>query len=125
MSGFNPIQPRPSRFDDSGEHDYQDLNRDQPTPGRRRWDWNIPSFIALISVLGVWFGSFMTYIIMNDRRATKTEGEIEVLKTADKGIIEHAAAVEQVSIRDRSEIREDIKEIKSTVNKIADNQRRR
>ena len=81
-------------------------------PGKRKWDWNLPSLIAIISMLGVWFGSFMGYIIMNDRRATKMEGEVEMLKVVDKGIVDHASSVEQVAVRDRAEMRDDIKEIK-------------
>jgi len=81
-------------------------------PGKRKWDWNLPSLIAIISMLGIWFGSFMGYIIMNDRRATKMEGEVEMLKVVDKGIVDHASSVEQVAVRDRAEMRDDIKEIK-------------
>lgn len=87
-------------------------------PGKRKWDWNLPSLIAILGLLGVWFGSFMSYIVLNDRRATKTEGEVEVLKTVDKGIIDHASAVEQTAMRDRMEMREDIREIKSDMKKL-------
>lgn len=77
-------------------------------PSQRRWDWNIPSLIGIVSLLI----ALMGYIVANDRRQTKTEGEVEVLKTVDKGMMDHAQAVEQVAVRDRAEIRDDIKEIK-------------
>ena len=77
-------------------------------PSQRRWDWNIPSLIGILSLLL----SFMGYVVNNDRRQTKTEGDVEVLRLSDKGIIEHAQAVEQIAVRDRAEMRDDIKEIK-------------
>ena len=87
-------------------------------PGKRKWDWNLPSLIAILGLLGVWFGSFMSYVVTNDRRATKIEGEIEMLHTIDKGIVDHAQAVEQVAMRDRGEMRDDIKEIKGDMKKL-------
>jgi hypothetical protein len=77
-------------------------------PSQRRWDWNIPS---LIGILGLML-SLMGYVIANDRRQTKTEGDVEILRTVDKGMIDHTQAVEQVAVRDRAEMRDDIKEIK-------------
>ena len=77
-------------------------------PSQRRWDWNIPSLIGIVSLLVVLMGS----LVANDRRQTRAEGDVEILKLTDKGITDHAAAVEQVGIRDRAEMREDIKEIK-------------
>ena len=74
----------------------------------RRWDWNIPSLIGIVSLLV----ALMGYIVANDRRQTKTEGDVEVLKTVDKATMDHAQAVEQVAVRDRAEMRDDIKEIK-------------
>lgn len=94
-------------------------------PDRRRWSAeytiNLPSLVAILALAMTLTGA----LIMNDRRQTTTEGEVKVLKEADRGIIDHAAAVNEIAIRDRSEMRDDIKEIKATVNKIADNQRRR
>jgi hypothetical protein len=94
-------------------------------PDRRKWSAeftiNVPSILAIIGLAFTLTGA----LILNDRRQTINEGEVKVLKTVDKGIIDHAQAVEQVAIRDRQEMRDDIKEIKSTVNKIADVQRRR
>ncbi len=81
-------------------------------PNRRAWGFdrsiNIPSLVAILGLLG----SLLGYVIMNDRRATKTEGDVEMLKVVDKGIVDHAASVEQVAVRDRAEMRDDIKEIK-------------
>ena len=74
----------------------------------RRWDWNIPSLIGIVSLLV----ALMGYIVANDRRQTKTEGDVEVLKTVDKATMDHAQAVEQVAVRDRAEMRDDIREIK-------------
>ena len=94
-------------------------------PDRRKWSAeftiNVPSILAIIGLAFTLTGA----IVLNDRRQTVTEGEVKLLKLSDKGIIDHAAAVEQVAVRDRAEMRDDIKEIKSTVNKIADTQRRR
>lgn len=94
-------------------------------PDRRKWSTefsiNVPSVLAIIGLAITLTGA----LILNDRRQTVTEGQVEVLKAADKGIIDHTQAVEQVAVRDRAEMRDDIKEIKSTVNKIADVQRRR
>ena len=94
-------------------------------PDRRKWSAeftiNVPSILAVIG-LGV---TLTGALILNDRRQTVNEGEVKLLKTVDKGIIDHAQAVEQVAVRDRQEMRDDIKEIKATVNKIADTQRRR
>ena len=94
-------------------------------PDRRKWSAeftiNVPSVLAIIGLAITLTGA----LILNDRRQTVTEGEVKVLKEADKSIIDHAQAVEQVVVRDRAEMRDDIKEIKATVNKIADIQRRR
>jgi len=94
-------------------------------PERRKWSAeftiNVPSVLAIIGLTVTLTGA----LILNDRRQTVTEGQVEVLKAVDKGIIDHAQAVEQVAVRDRSEMRDDIKEIKATVNKIADIQRQR
>lgn len=94
-------------------------------PDRRKWSAeftiNVPSVLAIIGLAVTLTGA----LILNDRRQTVTEGKVEVLKVVDKGIIDHAQAVEQVAVRDRVEMRDDIKEIKATVNKIADVQRRR
>lgn len=81
-------------------------------PRVRKWEWSLPSLLSVLALLGLWFGSLITYVVINDRRATKTDGEVEVLKLADKGITEHATYTEQAAIRDRAEMREDIKEIK-------------
>jgi len=94
-------------------------------PERRKWSAeftiNIPSILAIIGLAFTLTGA----LILNDRRQTVNEGEVKLLKLSDKGIIDHAQAVEQVAVRDRAEMRDDIKEIKATVNKIADVQRRR
>ena len=81
-------------------------------PNRRKWSTeytiNMPSLITIISV-----GIGLTgALILNDRRQTMAEGDIKVLQVTDKAIIDHATAVEQTGIRDRSEMRDDIKEIK-------------
>lgn len=94
-------------------------------PDRRLWSTdysiNMPSIIAMAGLAITLAGA----LILNDRRQTVNEGEVKTLKVVDKGIIDHASAVEQVAIRDRAEMRDDIKEIKAIVNKIADTQRRR
>lgn len=94
-------------------------------PDRRRWSTeytlNLPSLIAILGLAITLAGG----LIANDRRQTTTEGEVKVLKEVDRGIIDHAAAVNEVAVRDRAEMRADVKEIKDTVNKIADVQRRR
>jgi hypothetical protein len=77
-------------------------------PTQRRWDWNIPSLVGILSLLM----ALMGYIVTNDRRQTKTEGDVELVKTTVKGVQDHAAAMEQMGIRDRAEMRDDIKEIK-------------
>ena len=81
-------------------------------PNRRGWGFdrtiNIPTLISIIMMLLSGVG----YIVANDRRQTETEGEVKLLKLSDKGIIDHAQAVEQVAVRDRQEMRDDIKEIK-------------
>lgn len=94
-------------------------------PERRKWSAeftvNVPSIIAVIG-LGI---TLTGALILNDRRQTVNEEKINLLAVVDKGIQDHASAVEQVAVRDRAEMRDDIKEIKATVNKIADTQRRR
>lgn len=94
-------------------------------PGERIWrtDYtiNMPSILAMAGLAITLAGA----LILNDRRQTVNEGEVKILKVVDKGIIDHASAVEQVAVRDRAEMRDDIKEIKAIVNKIADTQRRR
>jgi hypothetical protein len=116
MTDHSQYQPKPCPVE-SGEECVM--------PDRRKWSAeftiNVPSVIAIIG-LGV---TLTGVLILNDRRQTVNEGEIKLLKVTDKSIIDHAQAVEQVAIRDRAEMRDDIKEIKATVNKIADTQRRR
>jgi len=94
-------------------------------PDRRKWSAeftiNVPSILAIIGLAFTLTGA----LILNDRRQTVTEGDVKVQKVISQGIFERAAAANEVAVRDRAETRDDIKEIKATVNKIADTQRRR
>lgn len=79
---------------------------------------NVPTVIAFVAMLGAFSG----WLLRQEGRLTSNEGDIKSVKllfeTADKGIIEHARAVEQIAIRDRMEMREDLKEIKAQLNKL-------
>lgn len=74
---------------------------------------NVPTVIAFLMMLGAGIG----WLLKVENRQTKAEGQIvaeaEIRAAADKGIVDHAAAVESVAMRDRVEMREDIKEIKA------------
>jgi len=110
MSGPNRVPSGPQRFE----------NLDCPvevgepcvSPELRGWTFersvNIPSIIAVVGMLG----SLVGYVILNDRRATATEGQIELLKQADKAMQDHSSTMEQIANRDRAEMQSDIKEIK-------------
>ena len=94
-------------------------------PDQRKWSVertiNLPSMLAIIGLALTLTGA----LILNDRRQTVTEGDVKLLQLSDKGITDHAAAVNEIAVRDRSEMRDDIKEIKQTVNQIATTQKRR
>lgn len=74
---------------------------------------NVPTIIAFVMMLGAGVG----WLLRVENRQTSTESqikaEVEIRAAADKGIIDHSQAIEQVAIRDRMEMREDIKEIKA------------
>lgn len=74
---------------------------------------NVPTVIAFVMMLGAGIG----WLLRVENRQTNAEGQIKqeaaVRAAADKGIIDHAQALEQVAVRDRLEMREDIKEIKA------------
>ena len=93
-------------------------------PDQRRWsagrEINIPTIMAIATLAATLIGA----LVMSDRRQTMSEGEIKLLHLTDKGIIDHAAAVNELAVRDRAEMRDDIKEIKTTVNSIAVQQKR-
>lgn len=87
-------------------------------PNRRKkiyFDYgvNVPTVVAIIMMLA----GGVAYLMKQNDRITVNEGEIKteklVRETADKGIVEHNQAVEQVAIRDRMEMRDDIKEVKA------------
>jgi len=82
-------------------------------PQRRKklyadWGVNIPTVIAFVMMLG----SLIGYVVNNEKRMTENKEGQEVLKLADKGITERLAFSNEMAIRDRSEMREDIKEMK-------------
>ena len=94
-------------------------------PDQRKWSVertiNLPSMLAVIGLAITLTGA----LILNDRRQTVAEEQIKLQAVVSKGIADHAAAVEQLAIRDRAEMRDDLKEIKETVNSIAVIQKRR
>ena len=110
MSGPNHVSSGPQRFENMDCP--VEVGEECVMPNRRGWGFdrtvNIPSIISIIMVLLSGIG----YIVANDRRQTETEGEVKLLKASDKGIIDHASAVNEIAVRDRAEMRDDIKEIK-------------
>ena len=94
-------------------------------PDRRKWSAeytiNMPSVLAILGLSLTLAGA----LVLNDRRQTVSEEQIKLQTVVSRGITDHAATMEQLAARDRIEMRDDIKEIKDTVNKIADVQRRR
>jgi hypothetical protein len=72
---------------------------------------NVPTVLAFLVAVG----SLVGWLLVQRDQITINTAEIKAVKTmqevADKGITEHQSAIEQVSIRDRAEMREDIKEI--------------
>jgi len=100
-------------------------------PDQRRWsaEWtvNISSVAAIFGMMVVVVSGLLVF----DRRQTATEEQIKLQAVVSQGIKEHAAATEEIAVRDRSEMRDevkaqgqDIKEIKSIVASIATVQKR-
>lgn len=78
------------------------------------WAVNWPTIIAFITLLG----GFGGYMLRTEREITENRKDKEILATVDKGIIDHAAIMEQLAIRDRAEMRDDIKETKEMVKQL-------
>lgn len=93
-------------------------------PDQRRWsaEWtiNVPSIAAIFGMIAIIVGGLLAF----DRRQSAAEEQIKMQQVISNGIKEHIAASEEVAIRDRAELREDVKEIKATVYSIAVVQKR-
>ena len=95
-------------------------------PHRRKnvymdWGINVPTILAFLTMISAGVG----FLLVNERRMTENAESRKLLESADRNIIEHAKIVEETAVRDRQEMRSDIKDIKETVNNIALVQRRR
>jgi len=89
-------------------------SRETERPGKIYFDYgiNVPTIIAFIVMLGAGVG----WLLNLEHRQTASElnikNEAEIRTITDKGIIDHASAMEQVSTQQRLEMRDDLKEIK-------------
>ena len=93
---------------------------DQRKKLTRDWTINMPNIISILGILGALCG----YAINNERRMTENAKDKEVLALVDKGIVDHQQIMDELAKRDRSEMKEDIKQTKEMVSKIYERQHR-
>jgi hypothetical protein len=83
------------------------------------WALNWPTIISFFALVGVFGG----YALNNQKEMTENKKDKEILATVDKGIMEHQAIMDQLAIRDRAEMRADIKETKEMVKQLYERKR--